>query len=133
MLSSTVKPGEMQLEEAVYQFFENVGTVQIPVVRVGGSDGQIRVFYRTAPKTALTGTDFEFSSGELVFKEGETRKFIEINIVNDDVKEETKSFEVELLNPEAAQDIINFRGFVRIPKAEVYILDDDSKYFLLLL
>ncbi|KAF8770072.1 Adhesion G-protein coupled receptor V1 like protein [Argiope bruennichi] len=125
-----MKPGALQLKEGIYQFFENVGTVQIPVVRVGGSDGQVRVFYRTAPKTALTGTDFVFSNGEIVFREGEAEKFIEIQILDDKVREETKSFVIELLNPQAAEGVVNFRGFGQRPMAEVYILDDDSQEVL---
>ncbi|XP_055951404.1 adhesion G-protein coupled receptor V1-like [Argiope bruennichi] len=125
IIDDDMKPGALQLKEGIYQFFENVGTVQIPVVRVGGSDGQVRVFYRTAPKTALTGTDFVFSNGEIVFREGEAEKFIEIQILDDKVREETKSFVIELLNPQAAEGVVNFRGFGQRPMAEVYILDDD--------
>ncbi|GIY91765.1 adhesion G-protein coupled receptor V1 [Caerostris extrusa] len=118
-------PGSLELERASYVVSEEGGSVQVGVVRVRGSDGQIKVRYQTVPRTALVQTDFVPASGELVFNEGETRKTITVQILNDNVREPSKVFEVQLLDPTAGQGVINFRGFGAISKTVVTITDDD--------
>ncbi|GIX94935.1 adhesion G-protein coupled receptor V1 [Caerostris darwini] len=118
-------PGSLQLERASYMISEGGGSVQVGVVRLGGSDGQIKVRYQTVPRTALVPTDFVPASGMLVFEEGETRKTITVQILNDNVREPSKVFEVQLLDPTAGQGVINFRGFGSISKSVVTITDDD--------
>ncbi|GIY91764.1 g-protein coupled receptor 98 [Caerostris extrusa] len=102
------------------------GAVQVGVVRVGGSDGRIKVRYQTVPITALVQTDFVPAKGELVFDEGEIRKTITVQILDDSVREPSKMFEVQLFDPTAGLGVINFRGFGSISKTVVTITDDDK-------
>ncbi|GFS78823.1 adhesion G-protein coupled receptor V1, partial [Nephila pilipes] len=120
-----VTPGLLELDKTSYTVQENRKKVHIDVVRIGGSDGQIRVKYQTVPKSAVIKLDFELTSGELIFEEGETRKTIRVPIIDDDIREPTKTFEVQLINPSASQGVINFRGLGSKQTAIVSIIDDD--------
>ncbi|GBM76414.1 G-protein coupled receptor 98 [Araneus ventricosus] len=122
-----MRPGSFMFERPSYEVPETVGTVKIGVVRVDGSDGQIRVKYRTVPKSARVSQDFLPTEGELVFEEGQTRKDIVIQIVDDDIREPTKGFEVQLLDPTPGLGVINFRRFTSNPTAVVSIIDDDMR------
>ncbi|GBM76407.1 G-protein coupled receptor 98, partial [Araneus ventricosus] len=115
-------PGFLELEETSYVVSENVGTLTVVVRRVDGSDGQIRVGYVTSPKTALPGFDFTPIKGELVFEDGETRKTIQIQIRDDNQKEPTENFEIQLVDPVTG---LNFRNLGQKQKALVTINDDD--------
>ncbi|GBM76412.1 hypothetical protein AVEN_244784-1 [Araneus ventricosus] len=117
----------MQLERHSYEVLENVGTLKVGVVRLDGRDGEIRVKYRTVGSTAVVNQDFVYVEGELVFAEGESRKDITIQIIDDDVREPTKSFEVQLVDPRAGPGVINFKELGPIRKAVVTIKDNDSK------
>ena len=57
----------------------------IPVERKHGADGKATVFWQTKDMTAISGKDYEGGSGELVFQHGETKKYIEIEIIDDKV------------------------------------------------
>ena len=56
------------------------------------------VDYRTEDGTANAGSDFEFTTGTLIFQPGETERHIEIRIIDDDVFEEDEHFFVNLSN-----------------------------------
>ena len=56
------------------------------------------VDYRTEDGTANAGSDFEFSTGTLIFQPGETERHIDIRIIDDDVFEEDEHFFVNLNN-----------------------------------
>ncbi|GFT26663.1 g-protein coupled receptor 98 [Trichonephila clavipes] len=123
--------GVLEFEKPFYTVVENEGTLEIGVVRKEGSDGRIRVGYQTMNKTAKSGEDFLPVFGHLIFEPGQTRKTIQINIKNDDVKENLESFEVQLFDPTALSEVFNFRGLGKIHSIPVTIEDDDSKILLL--
>lgn len=54
------------------------------------------VDYQTEDGTANAGSDFEYTSGTLIFEPGETERHIEISIIDDDVFEEDEHFFVNL-------------------------------------
>ena len=56
------------------------------------------VDYRTEDGTANAGSDYEFTTGTLIFQPGETQRHIDINIIDDDVFEEDEHFFVNLSN-----------------------------------
>lgn len=130
-----MNPGRLVLESSTLEVVENVRTVNLNVVRVDGFDGQIRVHWRTVGKAAY----FESSSGELVFEEGEKKKSISIQIIDNEIRDiEKRFFEVELFDPTAGPGVVNFRGLGGITKAVINVKDDDgnishAKFILLVI
>ncbi|MEW9699920.1 Calx-beta domain-containing protein [Paenibacillus sp. SI8] len=78
---------------------ENDGTVTVNVYRVGGSSGEVSVQYTTSSDTALENSDFIPAKGKLTFANGETKKTIQIQLVDDKKKEGFKSFSLKLTGP----------------------------------
>ncbi|TYP73990.1 Ig-like protein group 2 [Paenibacillus methanolicus] len=94
---------------------ENAGTVTVEVYRVGGSGGKLMVNYSTAADTAAKQSDFIPASGTLTFANGETKKTILIQVVDDAVKETTESFLLKLDGPvEVLNTVENNRTYIMI-------------------
>ncbi|XP_033992416.1 solute carrier family 8 member 4b isoform X1 [Trematomus bernacchii] len=90
----------MDFEPALYQCFENCGSLKLTVGRHGGDPGvTVKVDYRTEDGTANAGSDYEFAEGTLLFKPGETLKEITVGVIDDDIFEEDEYFYVHLSNP----------------------------------
>ncbi|KAM6949284.1 sodium/calcium exchanger 1-like [Aplochiton taeniatus] len=90
----------MEFEPALYQCFENCGSLKLTVARQGGDPGStVKVDYRTEDGTANAGSDYEFAEGTLIFKPGETLKEITVGVIDDDIFEEDEYFYVHLSNP----------------------------------
>ena len=76
------KPGMLAFEEKkVIKHPANEGECNVRIKRVNGSDGKISVKFKTIPlgsgtQQARAGTDFEQTSGELIFEHNETQKEI---------------------------------------------------------
>ncbi|XP_055067658.1 solute carrier family 8 member 4b [Misgurnus anguillicaudatus] len=90
----------LEFEPALYQCFENCGSLKLTVQRHGGDAGcTVKVDYRTEDGTANAGSDYEFAEGTLVFKPGENLKELTVGIIDDDIFEEDEYFYVRLSNP----------------------------------
>ncbi|KAG9274388.1 sodium/calcium exchanger 1-like [Astyanax mexicanus] len=90
----------LEFEPALYQCFENCGSLKLTVARHGGDAGStVKVDFRTEDGTANAGSDYEFAEGTLVFKPGETLKEVTVGIIDDDIFEEDEYFYVHLSNP----------------------------------
>ncbi|KAK5893672.1 hypothetical protein CgunFtcFv8_006522 [Champsocephalus gunnari] len=90
----------IDFEPALYQCFENCGSLKLTVGRHGGDPGvTVKVDYRTEDGTANAGSDYEFAEGTLLFKPGETLKEITVGVIDDDIFEEDEYFYVHLSNP----------------------------------
>ncbi|GFT26660.1 g-protein coupled receptor 98 [Trichonephila clavipes] len=122
-------PGILEFEKPSYAVLENVGTVEIGIVRKEGSDGRISAKYNTKPRTAQPQEDFSPVSGDVIFEPGEIRKTIRIPIRNDNVKESSESFEVQLHDASAGPEVLNFRGLGVRDSVVVTIRDDDTDFF----
>ncbi|XP_072231558.1 sodium/calcium exchanger 2a [Leuresthes tenuis] len=84
-------------ESAQYQCTENCGSLTLGVSLDGGTgQNTFYVDYCTENGSANAGSDYEFTEGTLVFKPGETRKEIKVNILDDDIFEEDEHFFVRL-------------------------------------
>jgi len=90
--ASTAVPGILALGTTLISVNEAAGTVSIPVVRTGGSDGTVGIRYTTVNATALAGSDYTAKSGLLVFAPGETTKSIVVPITNDLLDELSETF-----------------------------------------
>ena len=80
--------------------------------------GGVTVDYATAPGTALAGSDYVHTSGQVVIAEGQTTGAIDVEIVADDRDEPTQTFTVNLSNPTNAD--------LGDDSATVSITDDDT-------
>uniref|UniRef100_A0AAY4CIY1 Calx-beta domain-containing protein n=1 Tax=Denticeps clupeoides TaxID=299321 RepID=A0AAY4CIY1_9TELE len=90
----------LEFEPALYQCFENCGSLKLTVARHGGDAGcTVKVDFRTEDGTANAGSDYEFAEGTLLFKPGETLKELTVGIIDDDIFEEDEYFYVHLSNP----------------------------------
>ncbi|XP_016385269.1 solute carrier family 8 member 4b isoform X2 [Sinocyclocheilus rhinocerous] len=90
----------IDFEPALYQCFENCGSLKLTVQRHGGDAGcTVKVDYHTEDGTANAGSDYEFAEGTLVFKPGDNIKEITVGIIDDDIFEEDEYFYVRLNNP----------------------------------
>ncbi|HEV8578898.1 MAG TPA: Calx-beta domain-containing protein [Thermoanaerobaculia bacterium] len=64
--------------------------------------GEVRVSYATAEGTARAGSDYQTTSGTLVFAPGETAKTLAVPLLNDALFEPEESFSVDLSSPAGA-------------------------------
>ncbi|MEW9699919.1 Ig-like domain-containing protein [Paenibacillus sp. SI8] len=78
---------------------ESSSTVTANVYRVGGSRGTLLVDYATENDTASSVSDYDTTRGRLIFEDGETKKTIQIRLINDHKKEPLESFSLKLLGP----------------------------------
>ncbi len=90
--------GIVEIENATYSVNENANTIDINVVRTGGSAGEVRVDISTEDGSATNGNDFVGLSQNLVFADAETSKTISINIIDDTVFEGDENFSLSLNN-----------------------------------
>lgn len=122
--------GVLNLEEPLHNVTEAVGSVSIGVVRTLGTQGEVRVHYRTVPETAEEGKDYEGTSGVLIFHPNQHLHFITIRIMDDNVKENQETFAVELFQATTAV-VADFRGLGNVVRTVVIINDDDREFFML--
>jgi hypothetical protein len=64
--------GTVSVAAPTYTVAQSAGQVTISVNRTGGSVGSADVFYATANKTAIAGTDYTSKQGELSWANGDT-------------------------------------------------------------
>jgi len=119
-------PGEFEFERPSYSVAESAGSVEITIVRKNGSDGDVKITYKTVDTTtgAIQGRDYTATEGELVFEHGSQRKMFSIPIINDGdyEKDETFTLEFEIDNfPECgAQYGANRQAVVTITNDEEF-------------
>ncbi|XP_077380071.1 sodium/calcium exchanger 1-like isoform X4 [Festucalex cinctus] len=96
MMSASEQSAKVFFQPASYQCLENCGSVALNVRRAGDLSSTVAVDFQTQDGTAKAGWDFRATEGTLVFRAGETRKEIRIDIVDDDIFEEEEHFLVHL-------------------------------------
>jgi uncharacterized repeat protein (TIGR01451 family) len=75
--------GVLQLALASITVAENAGSVMITVNRVSGTNGAVSVHFATSDGTAIMGTNYAATSGNLNFAAGDTSKTFSIPIFDD--------------------------------------------------
>nr|XP_046914967.1 sodium/calcium exchanger 3-like [Dermatophagoides farinae]XP_046914975.1 sodium/calcium exchanger 3-like [Dermatophagoides farinae]XP_046914982.1 sodium/calcium exchanger 3-like [Dermatophagoides farinae]XP_046914989.1 sodium/calcium exchanger 3-like [Dermatophagoides farinae]XP_046914997.1 sodium/calcium exchanger 3-like [Dermatophagoides farinae]XP_046915005.1 sodium/calcium exchanger 3-like [Dermatophagoides farinae]XP_046915013.1 sodium/calcium exchanger 3-like [Dermatophagoides farina len=103
----------------VFQMPETIGVYRLDVIRYCGARGTVAVPYRTIPATAKPGEDFEMSEGHLLFHNNETKKHINLSIINNVNYEKNSIFYVELYEPhrrdqQNVHNELNERGAPRL-------------------
>ncbi len=113
-------PGTLALGTTAVSVDEDGGTVSIPVVRTGGSDGAVSLNYTTVNATATAGSDYTLTAGQAVFTPGQTTTNIVVPITNDGLDEGNETFNVSTDQTTGGATL----GFPRT--ATITILDDDG-------
>lgn len=117
-------PSRVSFEFADNEVFENHKPtfssppgVELRIVRSGDISAPATVHYATQPDTALEGSDFTATSGDLSFVANEWFKKITIPLTNDMAEEDDESF-----------DVVLSAGTVASPStAHVTIFDNDTE------
>merc|ERR1719150_2156497 len=129
-----------------YTVMESVGTFPVTIVRVGGDlNTTVQVDYKTEDGTACADGEYTEAVGTLTFGPGETQKFVDLTVEDDDIFEEDEHFYIRLSNlrrkdglPISDMDTFNEDGEnitapsiqLGIPaQATIMILDDDHGGF----
>jgi hypothetical protein len=95
----TSATGNVQFSVGSIQVIEDLGVLNVTVLRQGGTTGNLSIDYATADGTATGGQDYLATSGTLTFSGGETSKSFQIPIADDAVPEPDETFTVALSNP----------------------------------
>lgn len=110
----------VEFSAAAYSCMENEGTIKLGVIRTGNLNCKTTVNYETSDGTANAGEDYVSKAGIIEFLEGEYIKTVEIEIIDDDVWEETETFFVRLFNPSRGTEMD------KICVTQVSIINDDE-------
>jgi len=110
----------IEFSAAAYSCMENEGTIKLGVIRTGNLNCVSTINFETSDGTANAGEDYVAKSGVLEFAEGEYCKSVEIEIIDDDVWEETETFFVRLFNPSRGTEMD------KICVTQVSIINDDE-------
>ncbi|MBI2190952.1 MAG: S8 family serine peptidase [Planctomycetes bacterium] len=90
-------------ESAADAAAENAGSAEVAVVLSSPSGRTIRVDFAAAGGSALgEGEDYSLAAGTLVFQPGQTRKWIEVDLVDDPLDEGDETVEIALSHPQNA-------------------------------
>eukprot|EP00746_Dinoflagellata_sp_MGD_P144938 gnl/MRDRNA2_/MRDRNA2_77630_c0_seq2.p1 gnl/MRDRNA2_/MRDRNA2_77630_c0~~gnl/MRDRNA2_/MRDRNA2_77630_c0_seq2.p1 ORF type:complete len:768 (+),score=194.87 gnl/MRDRNA2_/MRDRNA2_77630_c0_seq2:487-2790(+) len=103
---------------------ESCNTVKLHVERTGDTSKAVSVEYKTRDGTAHAGTDYVAAEGKLEFAAEETKKEIDIKIIDDAAYELDENFFVDLSNPSCAEAGAAVMG--DIATTTVTIIDDDE-------
>ncbi|MCG7990571.1 MAG: S8 family serine peptidase [Candidatus Thiodiazotropha lotti] len=84
---------------------ESRGEALVSLVRTDGTAGTIEVGYRTVADTALAEVDFVETESTVRFLPGETEKQISIELIDDDLFEESERFQLMITELDGDADI----------------------------
>ena len=108
----------VQLSAATYSVGEEYGTTFYEVTLSGVSAFTATVDYATSDGTAIAGTDYITASGTLIFPPGATSEFVFVTILDNNIDEADRDFNLALSNPVGAS--------LGTPSAAVVTILDDE-------
>ncbi|KAG2433581.1 hypothetical protein HYH02_012513 [Chlamydomonas schloesseri] len=125
---------QVMFRSQAYAFLESAGVVRVAVTRVppegGNLDHPLRVHYKTEDGDAVAGLDYEAREGTLYFAPGESYKYVEVRIIDDDMTEPDVHFCVVLTGaevpPGAAGKGKGQEVLVAQERVRITIVDDDE-------
>lgn len=121
-----------RFEYATYTVIENIGVVDISVVVEGADLKEYVVMeYQTEDGTAKQGLDYIAASGILVFRPGEKKKCIPVEIIDDFLYEMDEYFFIRLINVKSQNPLNKLVKLVKPEVAKIVILDDDHAGFFM--
>ena len=111
--------GLIEFSQTSWRANEVAGIVWLTVSRTG-FDREVAIHYATANGSALAGTDYIATSGDLTFPPGIQTCSIPVRIVNDNVPRASRTFTVTLSNPSGGA------GLGQTNTASVAIVQDEN-------
>jgi len=108
--------GSLQLAAANYAVSEANGRISVNVERIGGDSGAVAVDYLTTDGSALAGSDYQPTQGNLNWGNGDVQaKAIELPILIDAEAEAEETFTLSLANPAGGANLgANARATIKI-------------------
>ncbi|HKY44439.1 MAG TPA: Calx-beta domain-containing protein [Pyrinomonadaceae bacterium] len=91
--------GKLQFSVQAFSASEDAGSAVITVNRVDGATGVVTVNFATSNGTATAGSDYNATTGTLIFPQGETSKTFSVPIVLDNVLDSGETVNLMLSNP----------------------------------
>ncbi|KAJ8285558.1 hypothetical protein GJAV_G00028220 [Gymnothorax javanicus] len=82
-----------------FEVNETMGSLTLVAYREGGTYSNVSLFFYAQNLEAQMGLDFNATSMILHFADGERHKFVEVQILDDDVPEGDEKFQLILANP----------------------------------
>jgi hypothetical protein len=112
--------GNLSFSSSTYSISEASGTAVISVVRSGGSNGQLTVDFAATNGSASAGSDYQPTTGTLVFGPGVITQTFSIPIINDTAVEGDETVNLNLSNVQGG-------GGLTFPTTAVLtIVDNDT-------
>jgi hypothetical protein len=111
-------PAHLDFSPAIYRVLEEGGNAAVTIQRTGTTDGTASVAYSTQDGTGKAGVNYTATSGTLSFASGETSKTIQVPILNNNLVEGDRTFQIVLSSVTGAA--------VAGDPATITIDDDDS-------
>ena len=93
----------LQFSLANYSVSETGPTAAITVIRTLSAAAQAQVHFETSDGTALAGTDYTHTEGELVFPPGQTSKSFTVPVANNTAVDGSRTILLRLSDPQNAQ------------------------------
>ena len=93
-------PGFFKFSAAnTFRVDESAGFATVIVVRSAGTSGTVSVDFATSDGSAVAGVDYVATNGTITFADGKFIKSLTIAILNDLLREPTKTLHVTLSKP----------------------------------
>jgi uncharacterized protein len=96
---------------------ESAGRLLVELTLSPKPYGPVTIDYLSVDGTATAGADFQHSKGRVLFNPGDTRKTLDIALIDDDVSEPDETFTLLLS--------VTGRATLATPELALTILDDD--------
>jgi hypothetical protein len=94
------QPGMLAFGNATQTVDESAGTINVPVIRSGGTGGAVAVTYTITGGTATSGSDYTApTTGVVNFADGQSLANIPITIIDDSIVENAETIDLSLSNP----------------------------------
>jgi glucose/arabinose dehydrogenase len=119
LADTSVNGGNFSLQNSNYTVSEGVGSVNVTVVRTGGSDGTVSLDYQTINGSAIAGQDYQARSGTLTFLDGQTSRTISIPIIDNSIGEADETFNIAI-------DNLVGNGNLLAPRTATVLIDDND-------
>lgn len=113
------EPGQFYFAASSYSVSEGSNSKMVTIGRMNGSDGSACFNYATSNGTAVSGSDYSSSSGQLCMSDGQTSKNLWVSIVNDSTHENSETFSVNLSGPTNGSTVGS-------PSSTVITISDDD-------
>ena len=105
----TIENGSFALDAGYYIVNEATGFIDVKVIRIGGTDGEVTIDYETFGSTAIADVDFAYREGTLQFADGQSEQDVRIDILADDLTEEGEQFSLVIDNPGGGAGLLSPR------------------------